>query len=138
MSKFPDLTISAADLWQGATAEHARQVVQQLQRDGYRAFHVSTPSDANIGRYLALANAFWTVMVEAAETAVNEAAGQQSAETLRLLQRAQETHNLIKQQRDEAQAVLRTAATRLQELDTINSSLQELGKTITHLQGNAS
>ncbi len=138
MSKFPDLTISAADLWQGATAEHARQVVQQLQRDGYRAFHVSTPSDANIGRYLALANAFWTVMVEAAETAVNEAAGQQSAETLRLLQRAQETHNLIKQQRDEAQAVLQTAATRLQELDTINSSLQELGKTITHLQGNAS
>lgn len=138
MSKFPDLTISAADLWQGATAEHARQVVQQLQRDGYRAFHVSTPSDANIGRYLALANAFWTVMVEAAETAVNEAAGQQSAETLRLLQRVQETHNLIKQQRDEAQAVLQTAATRLQELDTINGSLQELGKTITHLQGNAS
>lgn len=134
MSKFPDITISTADLWPGATAEHAKQVVQQLQRDGYRAFHVSTPSDATIRQYLAVANAFWTVMVEAAETAVNEVAGQQNEETLRLLQRAQETHNLIKQQRDEAQVVLQTAATRLQELSNINGSLQELDKTINSLR----
>ena len=135
MSKFPDLTISAADLWPGATAEHARRVVQQLQRDGYRAFHVSTPSDASIGHYLSLANAFWTVMVEVAETAVSEAASQQNDEALRVHQRAQETHRLIMQQRAEAQAALESAAARLQELGTVNGSLLELGETITQLQG---
>lgn len=134
MSKFPDLHISAADLWPGATAEHAQQVVLELQRDGYRAFHVSTPSDANIGSFIALVDAFWSVMLEVAETAVNEAARLQNAEALRLLQRAQETHNLIMQQQNEAQAVLQAAAARLQELVTINGRLQELEETITQLQ----
>ncbi|MCA9922884.1 MAG: hypothetical protein KC419_17370 [Anaerolineales bacterium] len=134
MSKHPDIHISAADLWAGATAEHAKQVVLQLQRDGYRAFHVSTPSDADIGSFVALVDAFWAAMLEVAETAVNEAARQQNAGALRLLQRAQETHNQIMQQQDEAQAVLQAAAARLQELDTINGRLQELGQAITQMQ----
>lgn len=135
MSNFPDITISAADLWPGATAEHANQVVQQLQRERYRAFSVSTPSDATIRHYLTVANAFWTAMMEAAETAVSEAASQQNAEALRVHQRAQETHRLIMQQRDEAQAALESAAARLQELGAVNGRLLELGETITRLQG---
>ncbi|MCA9920933.1 MAG: hypothetical protein KC419_17305 [Anaerolineales bacterium] len=134
MSKLPDLTLSAADLWTGATSEHARQVVLGLRRDGYRAFLVSTPSDANIGRFIALVDAFWAVMLEVAETAVNEAAQRQDDETLRLFQSAQETHNLIMEQQNEAQTVLLAAAARLQELGTISGRLQELGETIAQLQ----
>lgn len=134
MKPIPDLTISAADLWPGATVEHATQVVLALQSGGHRAYRVSSQSAANIGRFTDLIDSFWAAMMEVAETAVNEATQQQNNEISRLLQHAQDAHSLIMQQHNEAQAVLQSSAARLQELATINCRLQELNRAINHLQ----